>query len=248
MEYEEYLKSISTKNIKRWVVVFVFFIGVTGLSILPLLTSISTGGYFLFMVLFIIVGAILMVYYIILPYFKQVNPPNLPDTIVEPQQPESTVFLEEIRVTIIYWFTMPGFLVFLAFVPIFVFQEEYTQAIIFLGSALFFLMIALLFDTLIIVADPTKLKVSTGPLSTVFDLQNIDSIRPTFIRPWRDYMGFGKRVGPDGSLGYIAPMNTAVRIELVEGKTHVITLRKTQELTNFVRYYRGEEYTKSKEN
>ena len=51
-------------------------------------------------------------------------------------------------------------------------------------------------------------------------------------------MGVGKRLGPDGSIGYIAYLKTGVKMELKNEKVYVATLRNPQELVDFIRYFR----------
>jgi len=47
-------------------------------------------------------------------------------------------------------------------------------------------------------------------------------------------MGWGIRVGSDGTIGYIAAGNVGVRIQLKDGKQYVVTLNDPQSLVEYV--------------
>jgi hypothetical protein len=53
-------------------------------------------------------------------------------------------------------------------------------------------------------------------------------------------MGIGKRVGPDGAIGYIVNKKTGVRIETTDNRIIVVTLDHPQELTDYVRHLKSQ--------
>lgn len=58
---------------------------------------------------------------------------------------------------------------------------------------------------------------------------------------FREYMGWGIRVGADGSIGYISAGNVGVRLERYRRKDYVITVSDPQSLVDYVEAARGKE-------
>ena len=104
--------------------------------------------------------------------------------------------------------------------------------------ALFFLLVIILFDPLVITADSERVLLKLGPIKNAILIGEIATIRSVIVRPLRDYMGVGKRLGPDGSIGYIANIKTGVRIELNDGKTYVVSAKNPQEFVDYIRYFK----------
>lgn len=237
---ETFRKISKRRNTIRWSVVLFFFVFITAITIIALANQIESETFYIIYTVIILGGAVLVFGIVIFPFFRTVEAPTMDDgKLVPASEPQEEVFLEEIRNTIIYWFTIPFALLFFATSFTFLFEGDYVSVLIFVIVVFFFVSIAVLFDRLVIMADKEQVVVAMGPLRAVLSYDQIRTIRPIAIKPWKEYMGFGKRLGPDGSIGYIIPIKTGVRMEIANKSPLVVTMRKTQEFTNFVRYHRN---------
>ncbi len=66
-------------------------------------------------------------------------------------------------------------------------------------------------------------------------LDSISSIGVTRVNAMKDYMGYGVRVGPDGSIGYIVKGGEGFFVETVEGKRYVVTIPEPEGLVEYVK-------------
>jgi len=223
----------------RWLSVLVFFTVVMVLSFLPFIVEIDEGIYSIVLLVIIFGGGAVMLSILGHPYFNRIELPRTAEKQVDGKVyfGEGSVFTEELTLKLLYYLTLPLIALFAGFTFYAIIQEEHIEALSLGAGSLFFLLVIILFGRLSIVANSENVKIALGPLKTDISIQEIKSIIPTTIRPIRDYMGIGKRLGPDGAIGYIVFLKTGIRIELEDGKVYVVTMRKAQELTDFVRFF-----------
>jgi hypothetical protein len=100
------------------------------------------------------------------------------------------------------------------------------------------IVITIVFYELLIDCDQNQLYIHFGPVGKKITLTEIAAIRSTSIHALRDFMGWGIRVGPDGTIGYIVSGDVGVRISLKNGKKYVVTSNDPQTLVDYVRKYR----------
>jgi hypothetical protein len=53
-------------------------------------------------------------------------------------------------------------------------------------------------------------------------------------------MGYGVRIGPDGSIGYVVRGGPGFRVETEEGKRYVVTIPEPEGLVEYVRAAKAE--------
>lgn len=236
---EEYEKTMKNRSKLRWTLIISYFSLMMLFTFLPWLMEVNINQFVAYYSAFTFIGVFSVISVVLYPFYRGVPAPYVPDDqLIKPVVPEQSMFSEVVRMHVIFWLTLPFGLVFLVQTVIFVRQEELTLAFTFFVSASFFFLVAFIFNRLEVIADDQLIKVSLGPLKTKIPLTDVLTVRATVVSWFKDYMGFGKRVGPDGSIGYIVPIKTGVRIERKDGKAIVITIRRTQEFVNFVRYHK----------
>ena len=135
-------------------------------------------------------------------------------------------------ILIILYILVPLMLIMIAAGALFI--DPYVTAINFVTVA-FFAVILATFWKLSIEADGKEVHFHYGPFGKRLEIDEIATIRPVAVHPLKDYMGWGIRMGPDGSIGYISSGRTGVRIETRRGKIYVVTCNRPQELVDLVR-------------
>ena len=133
---------------------------------------------------------------------------------------------------------IPFIIVFTGFTGWYLYTSDYSQGLIYGLTSLFFILVIVVFDPMVVAADSEKIILKLGPIKNTILIKDIATIRSVEVRPLRDYMGVGKRLGSDGSIGYIAYLKTGVKMELKDKKVYVATLKNPQDLVDFVRYFR----------
>jgi hypothetical protein len=100
---------------------------------------------------------------------------------------------------------------------------------------LFFFLITVWFEKMELVGSTEELLIKFGPFRDRIELPKIISSRSTTIKPWGTYLGYTKRVGSDGSIGYITGTTTGVRLEIEGKRNFVLSTRQPQILVNYIR-------------
>jgi hypothetical protein len=145
------------------------------------------------------------------------------------------VYQERITVKILPLIMVP-LIVFILIISIF--NWELISGIIIFITIIILIIVSLIFGALQIECDNERLWVHWGPMGKKIPLKDIVFINSTIIHPFRDYLGWGLRVGRDGSIGYISSGDVGVRVSLTDGKEYVITSNDPEKLVDYVRKYR----------
>ncbi len=218
----------------RWGTVIIYMVLVFGVSSLPYLIEIEE-MLFATLDLAVVFGGMIAVFAALLyPYLKKEREPVVPDGIlVERVSPPSAgPFHETVKMTALPLAMVPLIIVYLA---IMVMIPEPLLILIMAIVIVFLLVLMLLFYTLEVYCDGTTLSFHFGPIGKDVPVEEIESIRATVVHSLKDFMGYGIRMGPDGSVGYIATGNVGVKVSLKNGKQYVITLKDPQALVDCVR-------------
>lgn len=101
-------------------------------------------------------------------------------------------------------------------------------------------ILLLVFLNLEVKADRETLSFKFGHFGKELPLDSISSIGVTRINAMKDYMGYGVRVGPDGSIGYIVRGGEGFRVETREGKRYVVSIPDPEGLVEYVRAAKAE--------
>jgi hypothetical protein len=227
----------------RWAVVLIYLVLVLGISFLPMISESLVGGnmytYSISLTAIVVIGTFVVIAAVFSPYFIGRKGPVVPDGMlvdgVPKVMPSMPPYIEAIRFDLMIWITAPLVIVFAALVVILPSVEMF----IIMGVTMAFLLILIaIFGTLEVRCDNRELSFRFGPIGKRVPIDDIVSIRPTSVHALRDFMGYGLRVGPDGTIGYIVSGNVGVRISLRDKKEYVVTIPNPQDLVNYVRMVR----------
>jgi hypothetical protein len=240
LTFKDYTNQMRKRTLIRWFSISIFFTITLVVTIFALYRP-ESEMIWITWILFILIGNILLIGIIVYPFFRKISYPRVADgTIVQDQTPISSdsKFFEQVKLKWLYYICVPLLIIYISFTTYFIIEGITDVAVIFLLVIIFLLGILILFGSMVVTADAERIIFNLGPIRTILNIEEVDTIRPVSVRPLRDYLGWGKRLGTDGSIGYIADLKTGVRIELKDGKAYVTTIKNVQQLTNLVRFFK----------
>ena len=182
-------------------------------------------------------GFFFILFMIIYPYFRPIETPVVEDgKIIDLSENYlQKTYYEEVVITILYYLTLPFTIIYGIISIWMLIQRIFDQALIFAGAASFFLTILALFDRLILIGDENHLLIKFGPFKEKLELNKVISTRPVAIKPLKTYLGYGKRIGTDGSIGYITGASTGVKLDMREKRKYVISTNDPKTFVNYIR-------------
>ncbi|MCY3414550.1 MAG: hypothetical protein INQ03_23075 [Candidatus Heimdallarchaeota archaeon] len=159
---------------------------------------------------------------VIYPYFKPIYPP-MRENSDHKTNGELDPYYEIIRFNLVIYAVGP--FTFLTTVAAFLsWHNSDTVGASITGTvAVFFWIILLTFNTMKIYTEGNELVVKMGPKADRFKADEMQLIYPTKIKAIREFLGYGKRIGTDGTIGYITGMKTGIKVEMTSGKNYVIS-------------------------
>ncbi len=240
-EFEIYQKTIARRTKIRWMSVFIYLIIILGSTAILVMFVEDLERYEYVYTLIVLGGSLTLIVLIIFPYFNKITPPKRPDGLpgisTKAFDPDS-IFIMNDNLNLASYLTFP-ISTFILGITIYSFvHEDYIEVIILVAVGTFVILILIMLDTISLIADGDQILVRLGPFKDIIKMKDVETIRPVSVRPFRDFMGIGKRLGPDGAIGYIAYKKTGVRIETTDNKIIVVTIDNPQEFTDFVRYFK----------
>jgi len=184
-------------------------------------------------ILFLFVSVLIAI--VIFPYFNPVFPPERKARVIRNMKLEDIPIPYEVNVPLKSLIVIGlGIMFFILFATFFPHNNSDTRRpfpfIIILLS-----LIILIFGNLKIKYDGKTISFRYGPLGKKLCLEEISEIEPFSIRPLKDYLGWGWRIGSDGSIGYISSGNIGIRIQTTNGRIYVVTMPYPQKLVNHIR-------------
>ncbi|MHC4307970.1 MAG: hypothetical protein ACYSR7_05030 [Planctomycetota bacterium] len=244
-EINDYFKTIERRNKLRTMSVLIFIVLIVLLRLLPTLFGKQFESFEFIFVLVTVFGSLLLILMLIYPYFSKITPPHRVDgelissETIGIEFDRESVIMYSMKIMIIYYIGIPISILAYGFTLWAFFEAYYFVAAISAGTGTVLIGVILILGKINLIADKHQIRVGLGPLKDVINMEDVVTIRPISVRPFRDFMGLGKRVGPDGSIGYIVNKKTGVRIETTDNRIIVITLDNPQEFTDFVRYFKS---------
>jgi MFS family permease len=232
--YEDWSGRRKRITMMRWGTVIAYIIIVTVVSLLYPFVDMEEWA-FTILVLIVSLGGMCVVFAAMLyPYFKKEREPVVPDgEIVERVSlPSVGPFHESVKMDILLYVMVPLIIMYAA---IMVIVPDPLMIIIMVIVIAFLLILVLFFYSLEIHCDGRTLSFHYGPIGKDIPVEEVESIRPTAVHALKDFMGYGIRMGPDGSVGYIAKGNVGVKVTVKNGKEYVITMTDPQGLVDCVR-------------
>lgn len=240
-EFEIYQKTIARRTKIRWMSIIIYLIIILSSTAILVMFIEDLEQYEYVYTLIVLGGSLILIILVIFPYFNKITPPKrldgLPGVSTKTFDPDSIFLMNDnLKLALYLAFPISTFILGMAIYS-FV-QEDYIEAIILVTVGTLVILILYMLDTISLIADGDQILVSLGPFKDIIKMKDVETIRPVSVRPIRDFMGIGKRLGPDGAIGYIAYKKTGVRIETTDNKIIVVTMDNPQEFADFVRYFR----------
>lgn len=218
--------------------------------ILLLVTLILTNGIFdifgrytslVYTVVIIVCQLGLFGFYYWYPYFFPIKTPVIPDHEISTYTKISVTdseYYEVITVKVYYFIFLPLLGFFTIMLAMWVILGDWDAVLIFSICVSIFLIAFALFNKITVLGTSEELIAKWGPFTGKYAIKDVISIRPTAIKPVRQFLGWGFRVSFDGTAGFISGVKTGVKIDMQSGKKIVISSKNPQSLVNFVRSHR----------
>jgi len=228
----------------RWGVVIVYVVLVTVLALLPLVSPELEADWFAFLYIALVVGgAIAILLVLSMPYLQAGRGGArareglvAEEGVARRLRPGETFYLR-VRFDLLLYIMVP--VIVLMAVLMVTIPEREAQAIIGVVTVVE-TVVTLAFLNLDVRADTGKLSFKFTTFGKEIPIDEISSIVVTEVSALRDYMGYGVRFGPDGSLGYILRGGPGFRVETAKGKTYVVTIPEPEALVEYVRAAKAE--------
>ncbi len=230
----EYEKALNKVRVIRWTSIIVYILLICGISILPIMVEMDL---ILAIVLNLIVtfGGLAVLIGILLYVHKML--PKRPDPSdrgrpIRKLRHLPPTYQEEHHLWLMYMICVP-IVGLLAVIGILI--PDLITRLIMAASIVFLVVIMVMFSRMTIVLSHDKMSMKFGPIGKTFPIRSIDSIKVVPIDWWKDYMGQGYRIGPDGSKGFIMGTKQGIRMTLDDGQVFVVSAKKPQYIVDYVR-------------
>ncbi len=228
----------------RWGAVVVYVALVTVLAVLPLVSgALDTEWFALLYTVLVVGGAIALLLVLSTPYLRAGRGgPKAREGLVAEEgvarrlRPGETFYVR-VRFDLLLYIMVP--VIILMAVLMVTIPEVMAQAIIGVVTVVM-TVVTLVFLNLEVRADTEALSFKFTPFGKEIPIDEISSISVTDVHALRDYMGYGVRFGPDGTLGYIMRGGPGFRVETTLGKSYVVTIPEPDALVEYVRAAKAE--------
>ncbi len=223
----------------RWFATIVYFVLVLAFAFLPFLfPDLDEGVFGTFYMIVVIGGAILLMVILTRPMMR---PPGedvkVKDGLASEAgvarklRPGETYYLR-MRFNMILYIMIP-MIIFMAVLMLFI--PERTAVLIIGVFTVVMVVISLIFINFEVKADLETLSFKFGYFGTELPLDTITLIRVTKVNALKDFMGWGVRMGPDGTKGYILQGDVGFHVETDKGKRYVVTIPDPENLVEYVK-------------
>jgi len=228
----------------RWGVVIVYVVLVTVLALFPLVSPELDAEWFAILYIGLVVGgAIVLLLVLSMPYLQAGRGGAATreglvgeEGVARRLRPGETFYVR-VRFDLILYIMVP--VIILMAVMLVTIPEREAQAIIGVVVAAM-TIVTLVFINLDVRADIETLSFKFTAFGKEIPIDDISSIAVTEVHALRDYMGYGVRLGPDGTMGYVLRGGPGFRVETVKGKAYVVTIPQPEVLVEYVRAAKAE--------
>ena len=244
MSMEEYKEHIKKMNILRWTVVTVYIVLTMGLALVPIFYPVDGVAFAIGYNIIVFGGMIIMFAVLLYPFLKKAEMPEAEDgklldgILDEKDLPE--VYHEKVRTFLVYEMVIPFLLLQVGLSVFLLWIGEFIGGLINVAVTVLLVAVLIFFGHLEVSATKKHLHFHYGPIGKKVPYKDIKSIRSTAVHAFKDFMGWGIRMGPDGTWGYIASGKVGVRLKLKNGKKYVVTVKDPETLVAYVRAMRKE--------
>ena len=228
---EEYNQIIAKRNKTRYVSIILFCLSVLFAVLFAFVSPFGDTSTLIIIMIWFLACFISFFYILIKPYFDQISPEQHE---IDRLKPTQVKYYEELKFRLLYYIIIPILVIILLTIP-FIIPTGIWPTVITVLTAMFFVVILFLFDRLQIQLDGQNLSVHLGPLKDKFAVSEITKVESIPIRPLKEYLGYGKRLGPDGSIGYIVKGGKAIRLVMNDSKIYVISSNDPDKLVSILK-------------
>ena len=228
------------RNVRmRWFATIVYIVLVLAFTFLPFLfPDMNEGAFVTIYMIVVIGGAILLMVILTRPLMR---PPGEDLEVMDGLVSEDGV-VRKLRPGETYYFRMRFNLILYIMVPIIIFMAvlmlfipERTAVIIIGVVTVVMVVISLIFINFEVKADLETLSFKFGYFGKELPLDTITHISVTKVNAMKDFMGYGVRIGPDGTIGYILQGEVGFRVVTEKGKRYVVTIPDPEELVEYIK-------------
>ncbi len=223
----------------RWLATAVYMVVVSVGAVLPLVWPEMDEGSFVIVYMVVVVGgAIALVLILSKPlirpseeYAVMKDGLAVEGGVARKLRPGETFYLRT-RFNLILYLLVPV-MVFMAALMVLI--PDMTSRVILGVVTAFMAILSVIFINFTVRADRETLSFKFGPFGKVLRLEEITLIKATKVNAMKDYMGYGVRIGPDGTIGYILQGGPGFRVETDKGKRYVVTIPEPEQLVEYVK-------------
>ena len=223
----------------RWTATIVYIVVVIVGTFMPFIWREMDEGVFVTVYLVIVIGGALLL--IVILSRPLMRPPGgdvsvkdglaMEDGVTRKLRPGETYYLR-VRFNLILYIMVPTVVVMAAMM---LFIPDQTTVIILGITTAGLTVLVLIFINFEVKADRETLSFKFGHFGKELPLDSIRSITVTKVNAMKDFMGYGVRIGPDGTIGYILQGDVGFRVETAEGKRYVVTIPEPDGLVEYVK-------------
>ena len=223
----------------RWGATFVYMVMVIVGAILPFYWPELDEDLFVTIYLVIVIGGAIGLMVILSSPLMRPPDSEVPmkdglaieDGVTRRLRPGETYYLR-IRFKLILYIMVPV-TVMMAVMMLFI--PDRTTLIIMGITTAVMAIVTMIFMNFEVRADRSTLSFKFGHFGKTLPLASITSISVTQVNAMKDFMGYGVRIGPDGTIGYILQGDVGFRVETDKGKRYVVTIPEPEALVEYVK-------------
>jgi hypothetical protein len=230
-------ESAKRYNVFRWTVVVIYIVVVTVLSILPLFVGDFDSDEFVMVFIIVVIGgALVLIAVLAKPVLRPSDGVAVKEGgvseggVVRKLRPGETYYVR-IQFKLILYIMVPT--IILMAVLMIVIPDNTVRSIIGIVTILLVILVAV-FMNLEVKANMEVLSFKFSRFGKELPLDSITSISVTKVRAMKDFMGYGVRIGPDGTIGYIVGGDTGFKVVTDKGKKYVVTIPDPEGLVDYV--------------
>jgi MFS family permease len=223
----------------RWYATALYLVAVILATLVPfMLPDMDEGSFAIVYSAVVVVGTVLLIAVLSRPLLR---PPGPDVTVMEGLARESGVarrlrpgerYYVRTRFDLMLYLMGP---VIAIMAGLMIFLRDPTTLVIMGVTTAGLTVLLLIFLNLEVKADREVLSFKFGHFGKELPLDRISSIGVTRVNALKDFMGYGVRIGPDGSIGYIVRGGEGFRVETDEGKRYVVSIPDPEGLVEYVR-------------
>jgi hypothetical protein len=240
IQFDEFKRKQKKRDWVRYTILIFGIVSTFGYVIYSAVTEISRIASYVFIGITVVFYTAVIIVYIIFPLAKPLERQVIEDREIinlSEEYPHEDYY-EVLHFKLMYIITPFVLAIFASFaIWGLVARDELILLTIIHGNIfVFYLLVFVMLRRIVIKGTSKGFVVRFGMFRAKIQFSDIVSVRPTVIIQWKTYLGYGWRIGSDGSIGYVTEVKSGIRLE-IKGKrrNYVISTRQPQALVNYIR-------------